>query len=57
MRGFRQFSKIITVQLFNLILKKDYADFNYLHTFLEYKNCLEAPQEIRQVVVQYTKLL
>ena len=50
--------KILTVLLFNLILKKkNYANFNYLDAFLRYKNCLKAPQEITQVVTQYTKLL
>ena len=51
------FNKIFTTQLFNLILKKNYAHFNYLDAFLEYKNCLNAPQDITQVVAQYTKLV
>ena len=29
------FKKIFTVGLFNLILKKNYASFNYLHEFFE----------------------
>ena len=43
------FDKIITVQLVNLILKKNYAHFNYLDAFLGYKNCLKALQEITKV--------
>ena len=31
------FNEIFTVWLFNLILKKNYANFNYLHGFLGYK--------------------
>ena len=51
------FNKIFTVQLFNLILKKNYANLNYLDAFLGYKSYLKVPQEITQAVAQYTKLL
>ena len=51
------FNKIFTVQLFNLILKKNYANLNYLDVFLGYKSYLKVPQEITQAVAQYTKLL
>ena len=51
------FNKIFTVQLFNLILKKNYGNFNYLDAFLGYKNYLKVPQEITQAVAQFTKLL
>ena len=57
MRILDTFSKIFTVWLFNLILKKNYANFNYLDTFLGYNNFLKVPQEITWVVAHYTKLL
>ena len=42
MRGFKQFLKTFKVRLFNLILKKNYINFNYLNAFLGCKNYLKA---------------